>query len=134
MRDAVDDFDSLLPKLTKRKGDFRTNLGKMVSVHRFYSHISTANSTFQMNDFVSNARGNDIKGLLDKGLVYIALDLPPGQKLDIPATLPKEQARGHNNIILSRLLCPIRLLNEFDQDHDGYALVRRLFAFSLTHL
>jgi hypothetical protein len=72
-----------------------------------------------MNDAAGSARGNDIKGLLDRGLVYVALELPPGQKLDVSATLSKEDARGHNNVLLSRLLCPVRLLTEFDEDPEG---------------
>lgn len=71
-----------------------------------------------MNDAASGARGNDIKDLLDRGLVYVALDLPHGQKLDISLTLSKQDARGHNHVLLSRLLCPVRLLEAFDEEPE----------------
>ena len=83
-----------------------------------------------MNDAASGARGNDIKDLCDRGLVYIALDLPPGQKLDISPTLSKQEARGHNHVVLSRLLCPVRFLEAFDKEPEVYAIVRHSFASS----
>ena len=83
-----------------------------------------------MNDAASGARGNDIKDLCDRGLIYVALDLQPGQKLDISPTLSKQDARGHNNVHLSRLLCPVRLLQEFDEEPEVYAILHRHFAFS----
>ena len=82
-----------------------------------------------MNDAASGARGNDIKDLVDRGLVYVALDLPPGQKLDISPTMSKQEARGHNHILLSRLLCPVRLLEAFDEEPEAYALVCPSSAF-----
>ena len=74
-----------------------------------------------MNDAAGSARGNDIKGLLDRGLVYLALDLP-GHKLDLPisAASIKDQTRGHHHIILSQLLTPVRLLEDFDINPDEY--------------
>ena len=74
-----------------------------------------------MNDATGTARGNDIKSLLDKGLAYLVLDLP-NQQLQpfIGSTSSKEETRGHNHIVLSRLLCPVRLLADFDENPDEY--------------
>ena len=74
-----------------------------------------------MNDALSTAHGNDIKSLLDRGLAYLSMDLPDKQLLPlISPTSTKEETRGHNHIILSRLLCPVRLLADFDQNPDEY--------------
>jgi hypothetical protein len=74
-----------------------------------------------MNDATGTARGNDIKSLLDKGLAYLALDLPNQELLPfIGSTSSKEETRGHNHTLLSRLLCPVRLLGDFDLNPDEY--------------
>lgn len=84
-----------------------------------------------MNDAARSCRGNDIKSLIDRGLAYLALDLPR-EKLRpaIAPGKPKEGTRGHNHIVLSRLLCPVRLLEEFDKNPDEYAFVRPSFHVS----
>jgi hypothetical protein len=84
-----------------------------------------------MNDAAGSARGNDIKGLLDRGLVYIAIDLP-GNKLEptISATSTKDQTRGHHHVILSRLLTPVRLLEDFDKNPEEYVLIITLIYYS----
>lgn len=85
-----------------------------------------------MNDATGTACGNDIKSLLDKGLAYLALDLPSQQLLPfIGSTTSKEETRGHNHIVLSRLLCPVRLLADFDQNPDEYDKIF-LFYSNLT--
>ncbi|KAF8906943.1 hypothetical protein CPB84DRAFT_1844077 [Gymnopilus junonius] len=62
-----------------------------------------------MNDAARGAHGNDIKGLLTKGLIYVGHDLPGG-KLEPPIDPEdnKDKVHGHNHIALSRLLCPVR--------------------------
>ncbi|KAF8914345.1 hypothetical protein CPB84DRAFT_1759022 [Gymnopilus junonius] len=82
MKDRISSFDELLKnKAFLDDFDRKHGLAKL------------------MNDAAGSARGNDIKGLLDKGLV---------------------QARGHHHVVFSRLLCPVRLLKEFDKNHDEY--------------
>ena len=77
-----------------------------------------------MNDAAGSARGNDIKGLLNRGLVYLALDLP-GHKLEptVSAASTKDQTHGHHHVVLSRLLTPVRLLKDFDKDPEEYVLI-----------
>ena len=48
------------------------------------------------------ARGDDIASLNNHGLKYIAPDAD------------KMASHGHNHPVFSRLLCPARLLQEFD--------------------
>jgi hypothetical protein len=63
------------------------------------------------------ARGDDIASLNNYGLKYIALEQPGKQLLpDIAPDADKTTSRGHNHPVLSRLLCPARLLQEFDAD------------------
>ncbi|KAF9544906.1 hypothetical protein CPC08DRAFT_755773 [Agrocybe pediades] len=70
-----------------------------------------------MTDAANAARGDDIGSLLDKGLVYVALE-QPGHVLTPPIhpNARKNESRGHHHPVLSRLLCPVRYLNEFDRD------------------
>ena len=105
MQEAIEDFDAILPKLSKEKGEFCNNLGKLVCY--LYACIYFTNQYLWMNNAALGVRGNDIKDLVDRGLVYIALDLPPSQKLNISPTMSKQEARGHNHVPLSRLLCPV---------------------------
>lgn len=63
------------------------------------------------------ARGDDIASLNNYGLKYIALEQPGKQLLpNIAPDADKTTSRGHNHPVLSRLLCPARLLQEFDAD------------------
>ena len=63
------------------------------------------------------ARGDDIASLNNHGLKYIALE-QPGKRLvpDIAPDSDKMSSRGHNHPVTSRLLCPAKLLQEFDAD------------------
>ena len=66
------------------------------------------------------ARGNDITSLNNHGLKYIALEQPGKQLvLDIAPDADKMASRGHNHHVFSHLLCPARLLQEFDADTTG---------------
>lgn len=63
------------------------------------------------------ARGDDIASLNNHGLKYIALEQPGKQLVpDIAPDADKTGSRGHNHPVMSRLLCPARLLQEFDAD------------------
>ena len=62
-------------------------------------------------------RGDDIASLNNHGLKYIALE-QPGKRLvpDIAPDSDKTSSRGHNHPVTSHLLCPAKLLQEFDAD------------------
>ena len=63
------------------------------------------------------ARGDDIASLNNHGLKYIALEQPGKQLVpDIPPDSDKTASRGYNHPVTSCLLCPARLLQEFDAD------------------
>ena len=63
------------------------------------------------------ARSDDIASLNNYGLKYIALEQPSKQLVpDIAPDADKTASCGHNHPVLSRLLCPARLLQEFDAD------------------
>jgi uncharacterized protein DUF6698 len=70
-----------------------------------------------MHIAASAARGDDIASLNIHGLKYIALEQPGKQLVpDIPPDSDKTGSRGYNHPVTSRLLCPARLLQEFDAD------------------
>jgi hypothetical protein len=70
-----------------------------------------------MHTAAAGARGDDIASLSCSGLKYVALKQPNKQLIpDIPPDADKRSSRGHNHPVLSRLLCPVRLLGEFDED------------------
>jgi hypothetical protein len=72
-----------------------------------------------MHTAAAAARGDDIASLNNHGLKYIALEQPGKQLVpDIAADADKTLSRGHNHPIMSRLLCPARLLQEFDANPD----------------
>ena len=63
------------------------------------------------------ARGDDIASLNIHGLKYIALEQPGKQLVpDIAPDSDKTGSRGYNHPVISRLLCPASLLQEFDAD------------------
>ena len=63
------------------------------------------------------ARGDDIASLNNHGLKYIALEQPGKQLVpDITPDADKMASRGHNHPVFSCLLCPARLLQDFDAD------------------
>ena len=75
----------------------------------------------QLNDVVMGAQGADIHSLCKKGVSYIKLEQP--NKCIIPhidLAAPKNTIRGHNHLVLSRLLCPVRYLSEFDANPDEW--------------
>ena len=91
-------------------------LGKTVC-QRFLCIYDLHIFIFQLNDAVTATRGADISSLREKGLYYIELEQPDQQlnpRLD-PAA-PKSSTRGHHHPVLSRLLCPVKYLAEFDAD------------------
>lgn len=68
----------------------------------------------------STAKSNDVSSLKANVLVYTGL-IHEGQQLN-PPILPnnkKSLVRGFNHIQLARLLCPARLLEDFDKDPEG---------------
>ena len=80
-----------------------------------------------MNDAAGSACGNDIKGLLNRGLVYLVFYLPD-HKLEptISVASTKDQTCGHHHVVLSRLLTPVQLLEDFDKDFKEYVLIINL--------
>ena len=63
------------------------------------------------------AQGDNIASLNNHGLKYIALE-QPGKQL-VPNITPdsdKTASHGYNHPVLSHLLCPAHLLQEFDGD------------------
>ena len=63
------------------------------------------------------AWGDDIASLNNHGMKYIALEQPGKQLVpDIPPDADKTASHGHNHHVLSCLLCPAHLLQEFDAD------------------
>jgi len=61
----------------------------------------------------------DISSLHDKGIHYIELEQPNQElkpKLNVSAQ--KSIARGHYHSVLSRLLCPVKHLKDFDADPE----------------
>ncbi|KAF8871104.1 hypothetical protein CPB84DRAFT_1754174 [Gymnopilus junonius] len=101
MKDNIETFDKVVPKLIKS--------GTLLDL------------TKHMNDGAGQARGNDIKGLLDVGLAYLALDLP-NKTLDpkIDLLKKKEATHGHHHLTLSRLLTPVRVLADYDKNPKEY--------------
>ena len=70
-----------------------------------------------MHTAAAGAQGDDIGSLSCSGLKYIALE-QPNKKLvpDIPPDADKRLLCGHNHPVLSKLLCPVCLLEDFDAD------------------
>jgi len=75
----------------------------------------------QLNDVVTGARGADIHSLREKGISYIELE-QPGKCIipHIDPAAPKNIVRGHNHLVLSRLLCPVKYLAEFDANPEEW--------------
>jgi hypothetical protein len=70
-----------------------------------------------MNKAHGSARSEDCASLKDRGLTYIAIDMPGGLLMPpIPPHLDKASMRGFKHIALACLLCPMRLLSDFDAD------------------
>lgn len=64
--------------------------------------------------------GADIASLRDKGIHYVELEQPNQDlmpKLHVSAS--KSTSRGHHHPVLSRLLCPVEHLKDFDADPEG---------------
>jgi len=74
----------------------------------------------KMNDAVTAARGADISSLSEKGIYYIELEQKEGLIPKLDPAAPKTSTRGHNHPVLSRLLCPVRYLAEFDAEPAEY--------------
>lgn len=70
---------------------------------------------------MGSARSDDCSSLRDTGLSYIAMDLP-ARRLEpyIPPHADKGSHRGFQHQDLARLLCPMRMLAEFDADPAEY--------------
>ena len=72
-----------------------------------------------MHTAASAARGDNIASLNIHGLKYIALEQPGKQIVpDIALDSDKRVSRGYNHPVTSRLLCPARLLQDFDANPD----------------
>ncbi len=72
---------------------------------------------FQLNDAVTAVRGSDISSLCEKGIYYIELEQPDQQlNLKLNPAAPKNSTCSHHHLVLSRLLCPVKYLAEFDAD------------------
>ena len=66
-----------------------------------------------------SARGEDIASLRDAGLGLLAHDLPSKSlRPPIPDKSKKSLLRGFNHKVLARLLCPITLLPQFDENPE----------------
>ena len=62
-------------------------------------------------------QGDDITSLNNHGLKYVALEQPGKQLVpDIAPDSDKTALHGYNHPVLSCLLCPAHLLQEFDED------------------
>ena len=61
--------------------------------------------------------GDNIASLNNHGLKYVALEQPGKQLVpDIAPDSDKTASHGYNHPVLSHLLCPAHLLQEFDED------------------
>jgi hypothetical protein len=68
---------------------------------------------------VTAARGADISTLREAGLEYVALEQP--NEVLVPKIrrgAEKKTTRGHNHPVLSRLLCPVSLIKDYDNDPE----------------
>lgn len=74
-----------------------------------------------MSKAMGSARSDDCSSLRDTGLSYIAMDLPT-RRLEphIPPHADKGSHRGFQHPDLARLLCPMRMLSEFDANPAEY--------------
>jgi hypothetical protein len=64
---------------------------------------------------------------------YVKLEQPNQNlmpKLNISA--PKSTTRGHYHPVLSRFLCPVEYLKDFDADPEEYVYILFLFSQILT--
>jgi hypothetical protein len=73
---------------------------------------------FQMVDAAKGARSDDTGGLKMKVVLYIAFN--PKQDPCIPPITNKKSKsdRGFNHPMIARLLCPRRLLDQYDMDPE----------------
>ncbi|KAF8815987.1 hypothetical protein BYT27DRAFT_7078491, partial [Phlegmacium glaucopus] len=70
---------------------------------------------------VTAARGADISTLREAGLEYVALEQPDEVLVPkIRQGAEKKTRRGHNHPVLSRLLCPVILINDYDADPEEF--------------
>jgi uncharacterized protein DUF6698 len=68
---------------------------------------------------VTAARGADISTLREAGLEYVALEQPDEVLVPkIRRGAEKKTTRGHNHPVLSRLLCPVDLINDYDTEPE----------------
>ena len=66
---------------------------------------------------MTGARGADISSLREAGLEYIAMEQPDQTLLPkIKLGAEKKATRGHNHSVLSRLLCPVKHLKDYDEN------------------
>jgi hypothetical protein len=74
-----------------------------------------------MTQSLGSARSDDCGSLREGGVAYVALTSPLKmlQPL-IPPKSPKDGIRGFNHVMLGRLLCPIKYIEEFDADPPMY--------------
>uniref|UniRef100_A0A8H8CJA8 Uncharacterized protein n=1 Tax=Psilocybe cubensis TaxID=181762 RepID=A0A8H8CJA8_PSICU len=69
------------------------------------------------------ARSEDISSLTDKIIIYINEGDPDHKVLpEISAKLKKSETRGFNHLVLGRILCPARLVHQFDADPAAFLL------------
>lgn len=86
-----------------------------------------------MTKAVGSARSDDCSSLRDTGLSYVAMDLPGG-RLE-PPILPhtdKGSHRGFKHPVLARLLCPMRLIEDFDSNPAEYVVLGSELDLSLN--
>jgi len=68
---------------------------------------------------VTAARGADISTLREAGLEYVALEQPDEVLVPkIRRGAEKKTTRGHNHLVLSRLLCPVVLIKDYDAEPE----------------
>ena len=118
LRDSITDFETDYPELAS-SSQALNKLAKVVSTLDFmrFNCSECIYLPGQMHIASAAARGDDIASLNIHGLRYIALEQPGKQLLpDIAPDADRAASRGYNHPVLSRLLCPARLLQEFDVD------------------
>ena len=65
------------------------------------------------------ARGADISTLREAGLEYVALEQPDEVLVPkIRRGAEKKMTWGHNHPVLSRLLCPVVLIKDYDAEPE----------------
>ena len=65
------------------------------------------------------ARGANILTLHEAGLEYVALEQPDEVLIPkIRRGAEKKMMQGHNHLVLSRLLCPVVLIKDYDAEPE----------------